>query len=109
MCIYWININSEIVDIISSCHTCIHYQNKQQKETLIEHDIPKQVWTKVGTDLFSIFNQNVVIVVDYTSKYFEISLLPNTLSETVIIHAKIIFAHRGIPETAIRDNGPQLI
>ena len=65
--------------MISSWCSCIQYQNKQQKETLIQHDIPKQVWTKVGTDLFSIFNQNVVIVVDYTSKFFEVSLLPDTL------------------------------
>ena len=78
--------------MISSCCSCIQYQNKQQKETLIQHDIPKQVWTKVGTDLFSIFNQNFVILVDYTSKVFEVSLLPNTLSETVISHTKNIFA-----------------
>ena len=78
--------------MISSCCSCIQYQNKQQKETLIQHDIPKQVWTKVGTDLFSIVNQNFVILVDYTSKVFEVSLLPNTLSETVISHTKNIFA-----------------
>ena len=78
--------------MISSCCSCIQYQNKQQKETLIQHDIPKQVWTKVGTDLFSIFNQNFVILVDYTSNVFEVSLLPNTLSETVISHTKNIFA-----------------
>ena len=77
--------------MISSCCSCIQYQNKQQKETLIQHDIPKQVWTKVGTDLFSIFNQNFILV-DYTSKVFEVSLLPNTLSETVISHTKNIFA-----------------
>ena len=63
--VYWINIDSEIVDMISSCPSHIQYQNKQQKETLIQHEVPKQVWTKVGTDLFSIFN-NFVIVVDYT-------------------------------------------
>ena len=65
-CVYWINIDSDIVDMISSCPSCIQYQNKQQKETLIQHDIPRQVWTKVGTDMFSIFNQNFVVVVDYT-------------------------------------------
>ena len=64
---------------------------------------------KLGTDLFSIFNQNFVIVVDYTSKYFEISLLPNTLSETVINHTKSIFARHGISETVISGNGPQFI
>ena len=40
-CVYWINIDSEIIDILS-CPSCIQYQNKQQKETLIQHDIPKQ-------------------------------------------------------------------
>ena len=105
-CVYWINIDSEIVDMISSCPSCIQYQNKQQKENLIQHDMPKKVWRKVGADLFSILNQNFVIVVDYTSKYFEISLLPNTLSETVINHTKSIFARHGIPETVISDNGP---
>ena len=95
--------------MISSCPSCIQYQNKQQKENLIQHDMPKKVWRKVGADLFSILNQNFVIVVDYTSKYFEISLLPNTLSETVINHTKSIFARHGIPETVISDNGPCFI
>ena len=108
-CVYWINMDSEIIDMILSCPSCIQYQNKQQKETLIQHDIPKQVWTKVGSDLFSVFNQNFVIVVDYTSKYFEISMLPNTLSEMVINHTKSIFACHCIPETVISDNGPQFI
>ena len=26
-CVYWINIDSEIVDMISSCPSCIQYQN----------------------------------------------------------------------------------
>ena len=76
---------------------------------LIQHDIPIQVLAKVGTDLFSIFNQNFDIVEDYTSKYFEISLLPNTLSVTVINHTKSIFARHDIPETVISDNGSQFI
>ena len=41
--VYWINIDSEIVDMISSYPSCIQYQNKKQKETLIQHDTPKQV------------------------------------------------------------------
>ena len=67
--VYWINIDSEIVDMISSYPSCIQYQNKKQKGD------PNSAWysqtslDKVGTDLFSIFNQNFVIVVDYTSKY----------------------------------------
>ena len=30
-CVYWINIDSEIVDMITSCSSCIQYRDKQQK------------------------------------------------------------------------------
>ena len=108
-CIHWIKIDSEIVDMISSCPSCIQYQNKQQKESLIQHDISKQVWTKVGTHILSVLIQDLVILEDYTSKYFEIFFLPNTLSDAAINHTNSIFARHGIPETVISDNGPQFI
>ena len=108
-CIHWIKIDSEIVDMISSCPSCIQYQNKQQKESLIQHDISKQVWTKVGTHILSALIQDLVILEDYTSKYFEIFFLPNALSDAAINHTNSIFARHGILETVISDNGPQFI
>ena len=47
-CVYWINIDSEIVDIISSYPSCIQYQHKQQNETLIQHDIRKHILILLG-------------------------------------------------------------
>ena len=74
---------------------------------MIEHDIPIEPWSKVGTDVFHLFRKHYVLVVDYTSKYFEISQLPDVESSTVINHIKSIFARHGIPETVVSDNGPE--
>ena len=44
---------------------------------------------------------------DYYNDFFEICLLSNIRSATVIQHTKSIFARHGIPEVVISDNGPQ--
>ena len=61
----------------------------------------------MGTDLFQLRDKDYLIVVDYTSKYFEVSVIPNTLASTVIQHTKSIFVRFGIPKIVISDNGPQ--
>ena len=76
-------------------------------ECSTKHEITDQPWVKIGTDLFSLDNKDYVIVVDYTSKFFEISRLPNTEASTVINHTKAIFSRYGIPRDIVSDNGPQ--
>ena len=105
--LYWPGMVNEIVDIVSNCGACMENRNYQTSEELIPHEIPSNPWEKVGTDLFQLKNKNYLIVVDYTSKYFEVSALPNTLASTVIQHTKSIFARFGIPKTVMSDNGPQ--
>ena len=43
------------------------------------------------------------------SKFFEVSLLSNTHSSTVVSHTKSIFARHGISKLVISDNGSQFI
>ena len=105
--LYWPGIDSDITDMVESCNTCQKYRHKQQKETLIPHDTPLRAWTKVGTDIFSCLNRNYILVIDYTSKYFDLHQLPNLCSSTVIHKTKSIFARYGIPEIVISDNGTQ--
>lgn len=88
-----------------SCDTCQIFRNKQCKETLIQHEVPSEAW--VGTDLFNLFNKLFLVIVDYTSKYFEVVQLPNGKTSTVINFTKGIFAHHGIPAEVVSDNGPQ--
>ena len=62
----------------------------------------KQKWTKVATECFSIKDKDYLIIIDYTSKYFEVSKLHNKESITVI-KTKEIFSRFGIPLEVISD------
>ena len=51
---------------------------------MLKHEIPDQPWVKIGAGLFLFNNKDYVIVVDYASKFLEVSRLPNTEASTVI-------------------------
>ena len=61
----------------------------------------------VGADICDFKGQNYLVVIDYYSRYLEILLLSRLTSEVVIAKFKSIFAHHGIPETLVTDNGRQ--
>ena len=105
--LYWPGISSMFKDLVSPCSSCKEYQNKQSIETLSHHDIPNIPWTKMGTDMFHLFNKEYLIVVDYTTNYFDTSFLPDTESKTVVKHTKNIFAKYGIPKKTFSENGPE--
>ena len=67
----------------------------------MKHEIPDQPWDKIEIDLFLFDNKYYVIVVDYTSKFFEISHLPNTEASTVINRTRAIFSRYGIPREVV--------
>ena len=48
-------------------------------EPLLKHEIPDQPWVKIGAGLFLFNNKDYVIVVDYTSKFLEVSHLAEIL------------------------------
>ena len=64
-------------------------------------------WQRVATDLFMWKNTTYLLLVDYYSRYIEISSLSSTTSKAVIQRMKIIFGRHGIPECLMSDNGPQ--
>lgn len=46
---------------------------------------------------------------DYTTKYFDLSEIPNCTSHTVAEHTKAILSRYGIPKEIISDGGPEFI
>ena len=105
--LYWPGMNQQIADMVSKCNTCNMYRNSQAKEPLKSHELPERPWQKIAIDLFELDKQEYVVMVDYYSKFFEVSHLPNSKSKTVINHNKPQFARYGIPETIVSDNGPE--
>lgn len=105
--VYWIGMNRDITDMIAKCHTCMDVRNINPKEPLNQTPIPEGPWQVLGSDLFTLNNEDYLIVVDYYSKYFEVVKLENTRSKTVITHMKSMFARHGIPYEVRSDNGLQ--
>ena len=73
----------------------------------MSHEITECPWQKIGTDLYTIDGNDYLIVVDYSSNFWEIDHLIDTKASTVIRKLKCHFARKGVPEVVISDNGPQ--
>ena len=50
--------------MVSHCNECLDHRNRQQKEAIIEHDVPATSWEKVGTDLLTIYDKEYMVEVD---------------------------------------------
>lgn len=88
--------------------SCVCAQEAQQrKEPLIKSALPDYPWQIVGTDLFELKGLHYLLIVDYFSRYPEVTKLSSTTSATIISVLKSVFSRHGIPEVVRSDNGPQ--
>ena len=76
--LFWLRMNQQIADMVSKCNTCNMYRNSQAKEPLKCHELHERPWQKIAVDLFELDKQEYVVMVDYYSKFFEVSHLPNS-------------------------------
>ena len=62
----WIgsSIDKGIEEMISSCNACQKYRNLNPREPLLSHEIPKDVWNKLATDVSVCLNKLYLIVID---------------------------------------------
>ena len=105
--IFWPGITSDLKEYMSKCEVCNEISRKQQKEPIIQREVPERPWQEVGVDLCHIDGQNYVVTVDYYSNYSEIDFLPDMRAETVIGKLKHQFARHGIPNIVYSDNAKQ--
>ena len=71
---------------------------------MIASKLPDFPWQKVASDLFYTY----LLVVDYFSRFAEVTKLTTTTTSQGVINAlHSIFAKHGIPEIFMSDNGPQ--
>ena len=74
----------DIQRITKGCRVCELDGPAQRKEKGMSHEIPAQLWGKVGVDLFHCKGRNYIIIVDYLSDFLEITELPHINSLGVI-------------------------
>ena len=103
--LFWIGMSAQIVNLVSCCSVCNERQNAQQNEPMLPHDIPALPWTKLAADIYQLEGKQYLLIVDYYSKFFEISQLSSLRTSDVIQAFKEQFARFGICQTLVTDAG----
>ncbi|GFY72776.1 retrovirus-related Pol polyprotein from transposon 17.6, partial [Trichonephila inaurata madagascariensis] len=98
--------NGDVEEYVSKCKICQKYQRENQKEILINPEIPGRPWQKVACDFFCLKGKEHLLMIDYLSKYVELKPLNSTTAQSVITVMKSIYATHGIPEELVSDGGP---
>jgi transposase InsO family protein len=105
--VWWPKISSHISNRVQSCQFCESRQPTQAKEPLTTTPLPERAFQQVAADLCEFKGQQYLVLIDYYSRYLEIAHLPQATASTTILKMKNIFAHHGVPETLVTDNGRQ--
>ena len=78
-------------------------------EPMIPTELPSRPWEHISIDLCGPFptGENLLVVVDYYSRWPEVGLLKSTSTQSVINALDKIFARHGLSDKLTSDNGPQ--
>lgn len=106
--LYWPGMMNEIETCVSKCKICEKFRANNKKEPLIPHEVPYLPFEKVASDILTYNNVDYIVLIDYYSKWIEVSELRYKTASEVINKLKNIFAVHGIPQTFISDNMPFL-
>ena len=104
--VWWPGISRQIDNWVSQCNVCAEH-SQPNREPLLPTPLPAYPWQMVGADFLELHNVNYLLVVDYFSRYPEVTMLTTTTSFAVIKAMKSIFSRHGIPDVVRSDNGSQ--
>jgi hypothetical protein len=100
--VWWIGISRDIQQMIQNCDICAKLQN-DKTEPMISTPFPNRSWSRLGSDLFHWRGHTYLLVVDYFSRYIELSRLTSTSSMAVVEHFKSILSRHGLCDTIVSD------
>ena len=88
------------------CVLCASYGSALPKEPMLSHEIPQGAKKFISQDQFKQGGQWYAVKVDHHSDQFEDDLLNEDITAAnVILDTKAHFAHYGIPDKFLSDNG----
>ncbi|XP_060562943.1 uncharacterized protein K02A2.6-like [Ruditapes philippinarum] len=104
--VWWKCISRDIQQLIQNCDICAKFQN-DKREPMISTPFPRRSWSRLGSDLFHWRGHTYLLVVDYFSRYIELSRLTSTSSMAVVEHFKSILSRHGLCDTIVSYGGLQ--
>ena len=62
--LFWPGMSKQITEYVQNCSICNKYQASNRNEPLHSHDVPQKPWQKLSLDLFTLGNQEYMVLVD---------------------------------------------
>ena len=104
--VFWVNINSDLKEMVEKCDICQSQQNSTTSVQKYVSEVPPHPWHTLGSDLFYFQRIDFLVVVDYFSKYLIVRKIPSSTSSAVIKELGMISSEFGNPLVFSSDNGP---
>ena len=96
-----VKTNANAEKLCKSCHGCQAVSEYSPPEPMARAYPPSGLWQDCAADILGPLpsGENLLVVVDYYSRYFEVVILRSTTSAKVIDSLKPIFAQFGVSHT----------
>ncbi len=105
---WWPGLDKAIEDLAKSCTACQAIQASPVVAPLHPWVWPETPWKRIHVDFAGPFmGKMFFIIVDAHSKWPEVVTMSATTSKHTIDALRSVFAHFGLPEQLVSDNGPQ--
>ena len=89
-----------------------NYGQCSPPEPMKRTEFPDRPWLDVAADIMGPLpntGENILVVVDYYSRFIDFAIMKSTISEKVIMELQRIFSVHGLPLSLKTDNGSQFI
>ncbi|XP_046578825.1 uncharacterized protein K02A2.6-like [Haliotis rubra] len=109
--VWWPGIDAQAEAHCKSCHGCQVVSSPNPPPPLFRTTLPSLPWQHLAADLLGPLpsGDNILVVVDYYSRFFELYILKKVSTDAIIGCLKKAFLTHGLPYTLKTDNGPQFI
>lgn len=107
--VWWPLLDKEVENFVKNCRDCLLVTIEDRPPPMKRHRFPEGPWQCLAIDLMGPLpsQDQLLVIVDYYSRYQEIKFLKSTTSSVIINHLIEMFARLGIPKSIRADNGPQ--
>lgn len=104
--VWWPKIDPQVEDFVKKCRGCLLVSAPSAPEPLKTTELPSAPWEAIAIDYLGPLpsGHNLLVVVDYYSRYMEVVIMTKIDSFETIKRLKEIFARFGNPKRMKADN-----
>ena len=95
--VYWQGINSDIIDYVRRCTTCVKHKALQSVQPMLPRDVPEGPWQEITADYFTHSSKDYLLIADTFSKYSFVYSIHSKTHNSLIQRLQDLFSQFGTP------------